>query len=103
MSTSSGGAVGGEATGVTVSVTTLLAFGASDLSQFAGGGLVGSASLVLLLESIDGLSLCVCVGAQSLTAKIGPLLLRRREVDASCCGTSEAGNFTTEARDSAVS
>jgi hypothetical protein len=48
MSTSLGGSVRGEIAGVTVSVTTLLAFGAFGLSYFAGSGLVGSASFVLL-------------------------------------------------------
>lgn len=102
MSTSLGDSVRGEIAGVTVSVTTLLAFGAFGLSHFAGSGLVGSASFVLLLEGINGLFSCLCVGAQSLTAESIPLCLRRREVDASGCGTSEVSNITTKARNSAV-
>lgn len=87
---------------MTVPVTTPGAFGASGLSHFAGGGLVDSASFVLLLEENAGLFACDCVGVQSIVEKIVPLLLSRREVDTSGCGASESGNIRTEARDSAV-
>jgi hypothetical protein len=95
MGTSFSGAVGGEKAGVTVSVTTPLAIGASDLSLLSLVGLVESASFVLILESLHGLLLYVCVGAQSLTEKIVPLLLRTGEVDASGCGSSAVGNLAT--------
>jgi hypothetical protein len=102
MSTSFSGAIGGEKAGVTASVTTLLASGASGLSLFSLVGLVESASFVLILEENGGLFACVCAGIQSFAEKIVPLLLSRREVDASCCGASESGNIRTEAGDSAV-
>jgi hypothetical protein len=78
MVTTSGGDVGREVTGMTVSVTTPGAFGASGLGQFAGGGLVDSASFVLLLEENAGLFACDGAGIQSFAEKIVPLLLSRR-------------------------
>jgi hypothetical protein len=102
MSTSPCSAVGSEITGVTSSVTTLVAVGASDLSQFSFIGLMDLASLALLHEGSDGLFLCLCVMDQGLAAEVVPILLRAGVVDVGVQGTSKIVNVLTEARDGAV-
>jgi hypothetical protein len=102
VSTSLHSTVGREIAGVTSSVTTLVAVGASDLSLFAFAGFVDLASLALLHEGSNGLFLCLCVMDQGSTAEVVPFCLRAGVVDVGVQGASEVVDVLTEARDCAV-